>query len=89
MLGKTEGKRRRGRERMRWLGSITNVMDMNLRKFWEIMKDEEPGILQSMGSQRVGHHLATEQQGRNIWELGVGTCKLLHTEWITRYYCIS
>ena len=64
MLGKTEGKRRRGRERMRWLGSITNVMDMNLRKFWEIMKDEEPGILQSMGSQRVGHHLATEQQGR-------------------------
>ena len=62
MLGKTEGKRGRGRQRIRWLGSITNVMDMNLRKLWEIMKDEKPGILQSMGSKRVGHHLVTQQQ---------------------------
>ena len=64
---------------MRWLGSITNVMDMNLRKFSEIMKDEEPGILQSMGSQRVGHHLVTEQQGNKKRE-GTGR-ELAGTSW--------
>jgi len=62
MLGKIEGKRGRGQQRIRWLGSITNVMDMNLRKFWEMMKGEKPGILQSMGLKRVGHHLVTQQQ---------------------------
>ena len=41
MLGKTEGKRRRGWQRMRWLESITNSMDMNSSKPWEIGKDRE------------------------------------------------
>ena len=40
MLGKTEGKKRRGRQRMRWLESITDSVDMNLRKFQEIVKDK-------------------------------------------------
>ena len=64
MLGKIEGERRRGQQRMRWLDGNTNSMDMRLNKLQEIVKDREPGVLQSTGSRRVGHDLATEQQQR-------------------------
>ena len=62
MLGKTEGQRRRGQQRMRWLDSITHSLDMNLSKLLEMVKQRKPGMLQSMRSRRVGHDLATEQQ---------------------------
>ena len=54
MLGKIEGGRRRG-QRMRWLDGITDSMDMSLSELWEMEKDREAGVLQSMGSQRIRH----------------------------------
>ena len=59
MLGKTEG-RRGGRQRMRRLDGITDSMDMSLSKLWELVMDRRPGVLQSMGSQRVRHDTVTE-----------------------------
>ena len=55
MLGKFEGRRRREQQRIRWLDVITNLMDMNLSKLQEMLNDRKPGVLQSMGLQRVGH----------------------------------
>ena len=59
MLGKMEG-RRRGHQRMRWLDGITDAMDMNLAKLEDMVREGRPGVLQSMGSQRVGHNWVTE-----------------------------
>ena len=60
MLGKTESKRRRGWQRIRWLDSLTNSMDMNLSNSGRQWRAEEPGVLQSTGLQRAGSSLATE-----------------------------
>ena len=60
VLGKIEGLRRRGQQRMRWLDGITTSMYMTLNKFQELVMNRDPGVLQSLGLKKVGQNSVTE-----------------------------
>ena len=70
MLGKIEGRRRRGRQRMRWLDGITDSMGMSLSKLREIVEDREAWCAAVQGSQRVRHSLATDQKNNKYTHKG-------------------
>ena len=80
MLGKIEGGRRSGQQRVRWLDGITDSMGMSLSELQEIVEGRGTGVLQSMGSQRAGYSLANEQGKLLISPEQYRTLKIFQTK---------
>ena len=82
MLGKVEGRRRKGQQRMKWLDRIIDSTDMSLSQLQEIVKEREAWKLQSMGSQRVKHNLVTEKQQQKA-KLSLSSKMILDVSFLT------
>ena len=74
ILGKIEGRRRRGWQRMRWLDGITDLMDMIWESSWSWWWTGKPGVLQSLGLQRVRHDWASELNWTLVFQVDHASC---------------
>ena len=74
---------------MRWLDSITDSVDTNLHKLQRQWRTEEPSMLQSMGSRRVGHDLVTRQQHPYLWGGSYSLGIFLKIKYISGYKALS
>ena len=74
---------------MRWLDSITDSVDTNLHKLQRRWRTEEPSMLQSMGSRRVGHDLVTQQQHPYLWGRSYSLGIFLKIKYINGYKALS
>ena len=82
MLGKTEGRRRRGGQRMRWLDGVTILLDMILSKLWEIVKDREAWRATVHGVTKSGTHIeSTPPPSPTDTPLSAGTTQVSSFKW--------